>query len=64
MPEARQVGVDQDESHEKDEAQHVVDAPSQPMTLGSKALGFTLIAFGLLLMALVLIGIFRSVAGG
>jgi hypothetical protein len=23
MPEARQVGVDQDESHEKDEAQHV-----------------------------------------
>jgi hypothetical protein len=34
------------------------------MTLGSKALGFTLIAFGLLLMALVLIGIFRSVAGG
>ena len=35
---------------------YLVDAPSQPMTLGSKILGFTLIAFGLALLLLVLIG--------
>jgi cytochrome c551/c552/cytochrome b subunit of formate dehydrogenase len=35
---------------------YLVDAPSPPMTLGSKILGFTLIAFGLLLLALVLTG--------
>jgi cytochrome b subunit of formate dehydrogenase len=33
---------------------HLVDAPSPSMTLGSKILGFTLIAFGLLLLVLVL----------
>lgn len=36
---------------------YLVDVPSQPMTLGAKILGFTLIAFGLLLLVLVLIGI-------
>ena len=40
---------------------YLVDAPSEPMTLGSKILGFTLIAFGLLLLVFVLIGMF---AGG
>ena len=35
---------------------YLVDAPSQPMTLGSKILGFTLIAVGLTLLTLVLIG--------
>ncbi|MBI5911254.1 MAG: hypothetical protein HY848_15045, partial [Betaproteobacteria bacterium] len=42
---------------------YLVDAPSQPMTLGSKILGFTLIAFGLLLLVFVLIGVFGDVAG-
>jgi cytochrome b subunit of formate dehydrogenase len=42
---------------------YLVDAPSKPMTLGAKVLGFALIAFGLLLLVFVLIGIFRSVHG-
>ena len=42
---------------------HLVDAPSQPMTRGARVLGFTLIAFGLLLLVLVLIGIFGNVTG-
>ena len=42
----------------------LVDAPSEPMTTGSKILGFTLIAFGLLLLVFVLIGIFTDVTGG
>jgi hypothetical protein len=37
--------------------QYLVDAPTQPMTLGSKILGFTLIGIGLLLLVLVLNGI-------
>jgi hypothetical protein len=40
---------------------YLVDAPSQPMTTGSKILGFTLIAFGLLLLVFVLIGVFGDV---
>jgi cytochrome b subunit of formate dehydrogenase len=43
---------------------YLVDAPSQPMTLGAKILGFTLIAFAMLLMVLVLIGVFDSLTGG
>jgi len=35
---------------------YLVDAPSQPMTAGSKILGFTLIGVGLLLLILVLVG--------
>jgi len=35
---------------------YLVDAPSQPMTKGSKILGFTLMAVGLILLILVLIG--------
>jgi len=35
---------------------YLVDAPSRPMTLGSRILGITLIVFGLILLALVLIG--------
>ncbi len=42
---------------------YLVDAPSQPMTLGAKILGFTLIAFGLLLLVFVLIGIYGGVTG-
>jgi len=37
---------------------HLVDAPSAPMTFASKVLGFTLIAFGLTLLAGVAIGFF------
>ena len=39
---------------------YLVDAPSAPMTLGSKILGFTLIAFGLTLLTLVAVGFFSS----
>jgi len=35
---------------------HLVEAPSRPMTVGSKILGFTLIAMGLTLLTLVLVG--------
>ena len=35
---------------------YLVDAPSKPMTPGSKILGFTLIAFGLSLLTLVFVG--------
>jgi len=35
---------------------HLVDAPSGPMTRGSKILGFTLISIGLVLLVLVIIG--------
>jgi len=42
-------------------AKYLVDAPSRPMTLGSRILGLTLIAFGLMLLILVLIGFTGSV---
>ena len=35
---------------------YLVDEPSKPMQLGSKILGFTLIAFGLILLALIATG--------
>ena len=38
--------------------QYLVDAPSRPMALGAKILGFTLIAAGLALLTLVAIGFF------
>ena len=41
-------------------ARHLVDAPSRPMTLGSRVLGITLIAFGLILLILVLVGFVGS----
>lgn len=43
---------------------YLVDAPSQPMTLGAKVLGFALIAFGLLLLVFVLIGVAGNVTSG
>jgi thiosulfate reductase cytochrome b subunit len=43
-------------------AKHLVDAPSRPMTVGSKILGFTLIGFGLTLLLLMLAG-FAARAG-
>jgi len=45
-------------------AKHLVDAPSRPMTLGSRILGITLIICGLTLLVLVLIGFTGSTLGG
>lgn len=45
-------------------AKYLVDAPSKPMTLGSKILGFTLMACGFILLALVVSGFVGSIAGG
>jgi cytochrome b subunit of formate dehydrogenase len=42
---------------------YLVDAPSQPMTVGTKMLGFALITFGLLLLVIVLIGVFKAMTG-
>jgi cytochrome b subunit of formate dehydrogenase len=39
---------------------YLVDAPSRPMTHGSKILGITLITIGLVLLVLVTVGFFRS----
>jgi cytochrome b subunit of formate dehydrogenase len=41
-------------------AKHLVDAPSRPLTLGSRILGITLIIFGLTLLILVLVGFIGS----
>jgi cytochrome b subunit of formate dehydrogenase len=43
---------------------YLVDAPSQPMTLGSTVLGFTLIGVGLALLVLVFIGFVGALNGG
>ena len=45
-------------------ARHLVDAPSRPMTLGSRVLGIALIVVGLILLALVLIGFVGSLRAG
>ena len=42
---------------------YLVDAPSQPMARGARILGFTLISIGLVLLALVLIGLFEHMTG-
>jgi len=39
---------------------YLVDAPSRPMAIGSRILGFTLIAVGLILLTLVAIGFLSS----
>ena len=41
-------------------ARHLVDAPSRPMAVGSRVLGFVLIAFGLGLLALIVNGFFKG----
>ena len=43
-------------------ARYLVDAPSRPMTLGSRVLGITLIVFGLTLLICVLVGFIGSLA--
>ncbi len=45
-------------------SKHLVDAPSRPMTLGSKILGFSLITIGLLLLVAVLSGWIGSMRAG
>jgi predicted CXXCH cytochrome family protein len=42
---------------------YLVDAPSRPMTLGSRILGLVLIAFGLTLLVLVVTGFIGSMTG-
>jgi hypothetical protein len=42
---------------------YLVDAPSRPMTLGSRILGFVLIGIGLTLLVLVVIGFVGSLRG-
>ena len=44
-------------------SKYLVDEPSRPMALGSRILGFTLIAFGLFLLVLVLTGFIGSLTG-
>jgi cytochrome b subunit of formate dehydrogenase len=44
-------------------SQYLVDEPSRPMALGAKILGFSLIAFGLILLVLVLTGVIGSLMG-
>jgi cytochrome b subunit of formate dehydrogenase len=43
---------------------HLVDAPSQPMTLASTVLGFVMIVFGLILLVLVLAGVYGNLTAG
>ena len=45
-------------------AKYLVNEPSQPMTRGAKILGFTLIAFGLILLAMVVTGFIGSIMAG
>jgi hypothetical protein len=43
---------------------YLVDAPSRPLTVGSKILGFVLMAAGLILLTLILIGFTNRLLGG
>jgi len=43
--------------------QYLVEAPSQPMKLGSQILGFTLMAAGLILLFLIMSGFVRTILG-
>jgi cytochrome b subunit of formate dehydrogenase/5-methylcytosine-specific restriction endonuclease McrA len=43
---------------------HLVEAPSRPLTIGSKILGFALMAIGLILLVLILVGFARRLMGG
>ena len=43
--------------------QHLVDAPSQPLTLGSKILGFSLVGVGLALLVMMAIGFSGNLIG-
>ena len=45
-------------------ANYLVDAPSRPMTVGSKILGFVLMAAGLILLVLIMMGLAHNLTGG
>ena len=54
----RDYGVEYDRLVANGELQkHLVDAPSAPMRLGSKVLGFSLVAIGLALLIMMGIGV-------
>jgi hypothetical protein len=44
--------------------QHLVDAPSRPLTLGSKSVGFGLVGVGLALLVMMAIGFVGSLTAG
>ena len=43
---------------------YIVEAPSRPMTLGSKVLGFALMAAGLILLTFIMVGFARNAMAG
>ncbi|MGA2894236.1 MAG: hypothetical protein ABSE22_15330 [Xanthobacteraceae bacterium] len=45
-------------------ADYLVEAPSRPMTVGSKVLGFTLMAAGLILLTFIMVGFARNAMTG
>jgi hypothetical protein len=45
-------------------AKYLVDAPTRPMALGARILGFTLLTFGLILLILVVTGFIGSILSG
>ena len=54
----REYGVEYDRLKESGELErYLIDAPSRPMTLGSKVLGFSLVAVGLALLVIMATGI-------
>ena len=61
----REYGVEYDRLVETGQLQqHLVDAPSRPLTLGSKILGFGLVAVGLALLVMMAIGFAGSLTAG
>jgi len=61
---AREHGVEYRRLLESGELnKHLVDAPSRPFTIGAHALGFVLIGFGLVLLALIANGFMRTMGG-
>jgi mannose/fructose/N-acetylgalactosamine-specific phosphotransferase system component IIC len=44
--------------------QHLVDAPPRPLTLGAKIVGFSLVAIGLALLIMMLIGFSSNLMAG
>ncbi|MGO9006445.1 MAG: formate dehydrogenase subunit gamma [Beijerinckiaceae bacterium] len=61
----REYGVEYERLVETGQLQqHLVDAPSRPLTLGSKILGFGLVAVGLALLVMMAIGFGGSLMAG
>jgi cytochrome b subunit of formate dehydrogenase len=61
----REYTVEYERLMETGQLQHyLVDTPSRPMTLGSKILGFSLVAIGLALLVMMVIGFSGSLGAG